>query len=417
MDRMIGKEKLQGAIEGISSKSYAHRAIFCAALSKGASQLVINHLSKDIEASLRAVKAIGVEVKQEGSHYYICPPDQYTSPASIPVGESGTTLRLLLPILAALGIEAEVIRSGSLINRTNVVYFDSFPKHGVAISQQGPSIFLKGKLEDYHFSLPGNISSQFISGFLLASGIASQPAQIDITTAMESKPYIDMTIDVMAHFGVQVKQEGSTYTCQGPFQARYYQVEKDWSNALFFLASGVEVQGLNPDSKQGDRQALTFLQSLGYENMSQKDFHLVKRHPSQEEVSLDARDMPDTVPILCVLAGLCYTKTQVVHTKRLRLKESDRVLSTSQMLENLGVKVDVEEDSFSFTGVDHYQSCTVHAHNDHRIAMAASIAATFADGPVTVIDSHSVEKSYPGFFEDFKSLGGKVDVLWYGKKL
>ena len=162
MDRMIGKEKLHGAIEGISSKSYAHRAIFCAALSKGASQLVINHLSKDIEASLKAVAAIGVEVKQEGSHYSICPPDQYTSPARIPVGESGTTLRLILPVLAALGIEAEVIRSGSLINRTNVVYFDSFPEHGVAISQQGPSIFLKGKLEDYHFSLPGNISLSLI---------------------------------------------------------------------------------------------------------------------------------------------------------------------------------------------------------------------------------------------------------------
>ena len=411
MNRIIENKKLYGEISAITSKSYAHRAIFCAALAKGESIIEIDDHSKDIEASLNAVKALGVSVKKIENKFYFNLPEKFSGPVTIDVLESGSTLRFLLPVLATLGLNAKVIRRGSLVARTNSVYFEEFPKHGVDIYEEGDSIYLMGKLKDFNFSLPGNISSQFISGLMLASGFCQEDFNIRLTSETESKPYIHMTIDVMKNFGVEVIEGKNSYTCKGKFVARDYVVEKDWSNALFFLASGVEVKGLNKNSVQGDRKALEFLKDLGYVNISKDEFHLKKIIDGKKNVILDAKNMPDAVPILSIIAALSNTETEVINIKRLRLKESDRVKSTVDMLENLGVEVKLNEDSFSFRGVEKFKVAKINSYNDHRIAMAASIAATFAEGPITINDSQCVEKSYKNFYEDFKSLGGKTNVI------
>lgn len=411
MNRIIENKKLSGEISAITSKSYAHRAIFCAALAGGESVIEIHDLSKDIEASLNAVKGLDVDVKKIGNKFYFNPAEKFEGPVTLDVNESGSTLRFLLPVIATLGLDAKVIRRGSLIGRTNSVYFEEFPKHGVHIREEGDSIYLSGKLKDFSFTLPGNISSQFISGLMLASGYCQEDFNIRLTNETESKPYIDMTIDVMKNFGVDVIENENFYTCKGKFSPVNYVVEKDWSNALFFLVAGVKVLGLNKNSVQGDKKALEFLKDLGYYNISKEDFHLKKINDAKKKVTLDAKNMPDAVPILSIVAAHSNTETEVINIKRLRLKESDRVKSTIDMLENLGVKVKLFEDSFSFKGVKNFKSAKVNTYNDHRIAMAASIAATFADGPITINDSQCVEKSYKNFFCDFKSLGGKTNVI------
>lgn len=411
MNRIIENKKLSGEISAITSKSYAHRAIFCAALAKGESVIEIDELSKDIEASLNAAKSLGVRIKKIGNKFYINPPKKFLGPVTVDVFESGTTLRFLLPVIAALGLEAKIIRRGSLVGRTNSVYFHEFPKHGVEIKEVGDSIYLRGKLRDFNFTLPGNISSQFISGLMLASGFFQEDFNIRLTSETESKPYIHMTIDVMKNFGVEVIEGKNSFTCRGKFSPANYVVEKDWSNALFFLAAGVRVLGLNKNSLQGDRHALDFLRDLGYVNISKNEFQLKKIRDGKKNVLLDAKNIPDSVPILSIMAAHSNTHTEVINIKRLRLKESDRVKSTVEMLENLGVEVKLFEDSFYFRGVKKFKSAKIDSHNDHRIAMAASIAATFAEGPIIINDSQCVEKSYKNFYEDFKSLGGKTNVI------
>lgn len=411
MNRIIENKKLSGEISAITSKSYAHRAIFCGALARGESVIEIHDLSKDIEASLNAVKSLGVSLKKIGNKFYFDPPEKFSGPVTLDVNESGSTLRFLLPVIATLGLDAKVIRRGSLIGRTNSVYFEEFPKHGVHIREDGDSIYLSGKLRDFNFTLPGNISSQFISGLMLASGYCQEDFNIRLTNETESKPYIDMTIDVMKNFGVDVIENENFYTCKGKFSPINYVVEKDWSNALFFLVAGVKVLGLNKNSVQGDRKALEFLKDLGYVNISKDEFQLNKIRDGKKNVLLDAKNMPDAVPILSIMAALSNTDTEVINTRRLRLKESDRVKSTVDMLENLGVEVKLNEDSFSFRGVEKFKAEKINSYNDHRIAMAASIAATFADGPIIINDSQCVEKSYKNFFDDFKSLGGKTNVI------
>ena len=411
MNRLVENKKLKGEIPGITSKSYAHRAIFCAGLAKGNSILEIDNLSKDIEASLNSMEDLGVKVERDVNKFYISPPEEFNKKVIIDVGESGTTLRFILPIIGSLGIEAEVIRRGSLVGRTNSVYFDLLPKHGVSIREDKEKILISGKLKNYNFELPGNVSSQFISGLMLASGGAGEDCQIKLTTERESKPYIDMTIDVMEKFGVKVEENENSYNCRGRFIGQDYIVEKDWSNALFFLASGVEVKGLNKDSIQGDKKALKYFEDLGLTNISNNYYKFIKKKEAKDKIIIDAKNIPDTIPILSVLCGVYGKEIEVVNIERLKLKESDRVKSTVEMMERLGIRVSLKEESFFFNGIGEFNSCEIDSYNDHRIAMSAAIAAGFAKGPIKILDSECVEKSYKDFYKDLESLGGENHVL------
>ncbi len=411
MDRLIKNKKLEGEITAITSKSYAHRAIFAAGLCHKNSTIIIDDLSKDIEASLNAIKSLGVDVLRDKNKFHIYPPKKYKNPVVANVSESGTTLRFLIPVIATLGLDAKIIREKSLINRTNSVYKDLFKKQGIKFLEKDESIYLSGKFQDFNFDLPGDISSQFISGLMIASGTVKEDFNINVNTKIESKPYVDMTIDVLEKFGLLIFNDKNSYICKNTFKATDYIVEKDWSNALFFLGAGVEVKGLDKNSKQGDKNALKFLEKLGYINVSEKEIKIKKLKKPEQKLTLDAKNIPDAVPILCVISAHAPVHVEIINTRRLKLKESDRVKSTVEMLRNLGVEVDVRENSFSFDGIDKFNSAKINSYNDHRIAMAASIAATFADGPIKIIDSECVEKSYTNFYCDFKRLGGEIDVL------
>lgn len=410
MDRIIYNSKLNGSIRAITSKSFAHRAIFCALLAKEESRLIINDLSQDIESSLNAIEKLGAKIIVNGNNYRIIPPKSYKDNIKINVSESGTSLRFLIPIIAILGLNAKIIRKGTLISRSNSVYFDLLPRHGVSIKENGDSILLSGKLRGFDFSVRGDISSQFISGLLIACGFTEDPIKINLLTHLESKPYVDMTIDVMEKFGVKVLFK-ENFIFQREVLKSFLEVEGDWSNSLFFLGTGVEVLGLNKDSVQGDKMALNYLKTLSYENVSSRGYKLEKIGNEEKARILDAKDMPDTVPILAVFSALSKSHTKVINIKRLALKESNRIKSTIEMLERFGVKVIEDENSFSFYGIETLKGCEINSYNDHRIAMAAAIGATFADGPVIIKNSQSVEKSYKNFFEDFKSLGGRADVI------
>lgn len=411
MNRIIENKKLSGQILGISSKSYAHRAIFCAALSEGESILEIDNLSKDIESSLNCIKSLGVSVKEKDRKFYIKASKKFNKKVSIDVGESGTSLRFIIPILAALGIEAEIIRKGSLISRTNEVYFNLFPKHGVSLEENNERILVSGKLRDFNFKLPANVSSQFISGLMLASATSNENYNIELTTEAESKAYIQMTIDVMKKFEAKIEKVNNSFKCSGKLKGQKYIVEIDWSNALFFLAAGVEVLGLNKDSMQADKKSLKYFYELGFENSSKMNYKFIKKRKAKDKITIDAKDIPDSIPILSILSAVYANETEIINTKRLKLKESDRVKSTVEMLRNLGVEVQVYEDFFSFKGISKFKECEINSYNDHRIAMSATVAATFADGPITILDSECVEKSYKNFYEDFESLGGVCHVL------
>lgn len=411
MDVVIKNKKLRGSIEGISSKSYAHRALFCSALAKGRSKLIIDTLSKDIINTIDVIKAMGCLVEVKGNEIIVDSSKGYRNKFFQSTGESGTSLRLAIPIFASLGIDSNIVREGSLIGRTNEVYFKVLPKHGVDIFEERQSILLRGQLKSGSYEVEGNISSQFVSGLLLALGNFKEESKIKIKFNLESKPYVDMTIDVMKKFGTSIVEGKNFYLVGGEYAPSDYIVEKDWSNALFFLIAGVEVKGLNINSKQGDKMALGYLEKLGYLNISENEVKLEKLKKAEDFRIIDARNIPDCVPALCIISALTPGLTKVKNISRLRLKESDRVSTTISMLRNLGVDVKEEENSFTFSSVESFKSCKINSYNDHRIAMAGAIAGTFSNGQVIILDSKSVEKSYINFFKDFKSLGGEYNVL------
>lgn len=411
MNVIVKPEKLKGSINAISSKSYAHRALFCAALSKGENQIKIDILSDDIKSTINVLKEMGVNITKDKNIFTIIPPEKYKNNLILNVGESGTTLRFLIPTIAVLGLKVQIIRMGTLINRTNSVFFDILPEKGLNIYEKNESIYMESKIDSGEYTLDGDVSSQFISGLIIALSSLEKESVVIVKKTLESKPYVDMTVDVVNSFGAKVIEKDNRYLISGKYKNTNYNIENDWSNALFFLCAGIEVKGLNLDSKQADKASLEYLKDLGINNISDSEVLLRKTDMPKEIRIIDAKNMPDSVPILSMISATIKGFTKIINIKRLRLKESDRVKSTVEMLENLGVKVTLEEDCFYFNSVDKFKSCRINSYNDHRIAMTAAIASIYSKGNIEIIKAESVNKSYINFFDDFKSLGGKVDVL------
>ena len=393
MDLTIYNNKLSGRIAAISSKSYAQRALFLTLLSEGDSEIIIKDYSDDIEMA----KAITSKIKSSTNV------DDYLE---LDMGESATCLRLIIPILGVLGQKAILIRRKSLVSRTIDLYHQILPKHGMKIKEDGDKVIIDGKLHAGSYTLPGNVSSQFISGLLLALGSLEQKSKVQVSTEIESLAYINMTMDIMKKFFGYVSKDGNNFICGGGYQGTKYICEGDWSSSLFFLVGGAEVLGLNKDSLQADIKAIDYLRKLGYTNQSQKNFLLKRTISPEKNRTLDASQMPDAIPILSIASALVPGHTEVINVSRLRLKESDRVKSTCHMLENLGLDIDIGPNNFSFYSNDSLKSCKIDSHGDHRIAMSASIAGTFANGAIKIMKADCISKSYPEFYKDFKKLGG-----------
>ena len=409
MDIKITPAPLCGSIEGISSKSFAHRALICACLAKGKSEIRINTSSEDIEATVSCLENLGAVIEKSGSVYTVTPIENAPAQAKIHCGESGSTLRFLLPVICALGIQAEINGSGRLPERPLSPLKEELCRMGASISDSFP-LKTGGRISAGEYVMRGDVSSQFVTGLLMALSYLGG-GKIKLLPPVQSRPYIDITLAVLKRFGADIKEENNTfYINSHGLKGCDFTVEADWSNAAFHLCSGVEVTGLNPDSAQGDKAIIAVLKKMGAE-IAQNGGSFKADVSRLHGCEIDASDIPDTVPVLAALAASADGKTVIYNAERLRLKESDRIQTTASMLRSLGADVAETDDGLIISGKPALDGGETPSYNDHRIAMAAAVAAIKCRGAVIIRNAEAVNKSYPAFFDDYNKLGGNARVL------
>lgn len=410
---------LSGTVERvISSKSQAHRALICAALASEPTLLEQVDFSDDIHATVRCLQALGADIETDGSSIRIAPLKHAAPGALLDCGESGSTLRFLLPLAAALGTDCAFTGRGKLAQRPLSPLYEQMQRHGVRLSLQGAfPLSCEGQLTSGEFTLAGNVSSQFISGLLMALPRLPGDSHIRLTGPLESAPYVEMTLDMLARFGIHIQKKADRFDIPGGQVFRSpgaLSIEGDWSGAAFWLAAGalseqgVACDGLNGDSAQGDKAILPLLQAFGA-SVENRENRVTVRCAPLHGITLDAADIPDLVPILAVVAGAARGETRIRSIARLRLKESDRVASVLALLDTLGVPARAENDALIIQGQGRLRGGTADSFRDHRIALAAAVAGTAADGPVRILDAQCTDKSYPGFFAQFAALGGQAE--------
>ena len=428
-----GNEFRGGRVTLPPSKSVAHRAMLCAALSRGSCALSHMAGSQDIDATARAIEALGGEVRLEEDRGLCLVEGAGLGRAQggvIHCGESGSTLRFLIPIACALGGRWTFTGEGRLPQRPLDVYRELLPAHGVMYQDPGREFLpltVEGRLEPGVFALPGNVSSQFITGLLLALPLLSGDSEIVLTTPLESEGYVNLTLQAMERFGVTACRTGRGWRVPGGqrYRPQDLAVEGDWSQAAFFLTMAalapggerVELDGLSRDSLQGDKACVELFERFGLDLRWEGDLLLCGNPRAGEPFRglrgqvIDAAQIPDMVPALSVCAALSQGETAIVNAQRLRLKESDRLAAMEAALTALGGKILSREDGLVLQGVESLAGGRALGVNDHRVVMALAGAALGSRGPVTVTDAWSVRKSYPGFFDDFMRLGGIAHVL------
>lgn len=398
---IITPSPLSGKITVPPSKSISHRALICAALADGKSEITNLLDCADTKATIDILRAFGADITQNGNKTVVEGIKNPSAAAIADCCESGSTLRFLIPVAAALGCKTEFLGRAKLPQRPITPYLTELTKNGVTFETETMPYKISGKLKAGDYSLAGNISSQFISGLLFALPLLDGDSKIILTSPLESKPYVDITIAELKKFGVEITEteygwhvaENQRYK---PFNTA---IEADMSQAAFFavanaLGSKIEIEGLNPNSLQGDRAILDIA-----EKAKGKAFEV------------DASQIPDLVPILTVLAALSEGTSRITNCGRLRIKECDRLAVMTQELNKLGAKVTELPDSLVIEGVKELHGGVCESHTDHRIPMSLAIASTRGAEPVTLNGAECVSKSYPTFFEDFVSLGGKIDVI------
>ncbi|MBE6061005.1 MAG: 3-phosphoshikimate 1-carboxyvinyltransferase [Clostridium sulfidigenes] len=425
MDKIIIKPKLlKGNIVVPSSKSLGHRGIIAAALSRGISRVDNIQLSKDIEATMELMKELGAVVNIEDQNLYIDGRKMfsYEKKLDLRCRESGSTLRFLIPL--ALTKDGDYIfhGEGKLISRPLEPYYEIFEEKGIKYSREEDGLPLKvsGKLTSGTYRVRGDISSQFITGLLFSLPILEGNSRIQITTKLESKGYIDLTLDILKDFGIEIENNNyKEFNIRGAqkYNCRNYYVEGDYSQGAFFLVAGalgssIVCSGLNKDSLQGDKVILDILEAMGC-NVEESEEGIKVKPSKTKGIEIDASNCPDLVPILTVLASLSEGETKIVNAKRLRIKECDRLHAITKELNKLGANIIELEDSLIISGVNELKGGEVDSHNDHRIVMALAIAATRARGNVIINNPSAVEKSYPNFFKDYFKLGGECDEFNY----
>ena len=412
MNRTLLPGPRTGAVRIPASKSQAHRMLICAALSRTPGHLMLDGFSEDIEATMQCLRALGAKIEAEADGLWIEPPAVYPAQAALDAGESGSTLRFLLPVLGALGVRAQIRMHGRLPERPLSPLWELLEAHGMQLRQDGAVLHTDGQLCAGDYCLPGNVSSQFISGLLFALPLLGDDSTLTVTGALQSARYVAMTEQALAAAGIFTKKDGQVWQIDGGqrYAAPAVQtVEGDWSNAAFFLCmgalseTGVTVTGLNPESLQADRAITELLTRFGAELAVSGDAITV-RHGALHGITLDAGPIPDLIPVVSCLAALCDGETRIINAARLRLKESDRLQSTAALLSSLGGSVRELPDGLVIWGRARLSGGTADACGDHRIAMSAAMAACGCAGPVTVLGSECVANSYPAFWEDFASL-------------
>lgn len=405
MNIKITPSNLRGTVIVPPSKSVAHRMIISAALAKGRSVITNLSSSVDITATVEAMQALGAEINFDGKTAEIKGIENIPQKAELNCHESGSTLRFLIPVACALGVNSTFIGRGKLPQRPITPYLDQFGQHGITFDYNNTMPFnTHGKLTAGKFCIAGDISSQFITGLLFALPLLDGDSEIILTSHLQSKPYVDITIGVLKDFGCEVNETEQGYYIKGNQQYKPFSgsVEGDFSQAAFFevanaLGSDIKIDGLNLNSFQGDKKILEICREL-----------VCSKNGELKPFELDCSDIPDLVPVLTVLACFCKGKSIIKNVARLRIKECDRLYAISECLNKLDGKVKAFDDYLEIEGVENLVGGEVEAFNDHRIAMSMAVASAKCTQPLKIIGAECVSKSYPDFFEVFEKLGGKI---------
>lgn len=395
----IKPSKLNGSVTAPPSKSAAHRALICSFLAGGGTVAPIID-SDDMRATTTVIESL-----RNGESTLNCI-------------ESGSTLRFMIPVAAMLGKNAVFTGEGRLPSRPIGEYLELLPKHNVSVKSDGYlPLEISGKLTNGSYEVAGDVSSQYITGLLLALAGVDGDSAIILTTPLQSKPYVDMTIKVMSDFGVDIMETDFGYLIHGnsKFKQIDYTVEGDWSQAAFFLVAGalcgnVTVKGLDLNSTQGDKAIVDVIRRFGGDiSIDENGVH--SNGGVLKGIELDATDIPDLVPIIAVLGAFAHGTTVISGAQRLRFKESDRIESVVTNLKLIGADVTQTPDGMIINGGTLLHSASLKGFNDHRIVMAFSVAGLLLDGGLEIDDASSINKSYPSFFDDYNMLGGRADVL------
>lgn len=378
------------------SKSYSHRALIAAHLGCGKAMGVGK--SADIEATKECLKAIDEK-------------------RVLFANESGSTLRFMIPLALALNGEVEIKGAQRLMERPLDDYFNIFNERGIEYRLENNTLYAKGKLTGGDYPIRGDVSSQFITGLLFALPLIEEDSRIVITTALESKAYVDMTLDVLKKFGIVIKEVDNTYVIKGKqkYKSEEYIVEGDFSQAAFFLAMGdLQVTGLDKSSIQGDKEIVNVYRNMGMK-IEEIENGYKTNGKAEKAIVVDVSQIPDCVPVLACVMAVCEGESRIVNAARLRIKESDRLAAITSELKALGADVTEGEDYLVIRGKKNLTGGVCSSHNDHRIAMAIATISPYCTGDVIIKGAECVKKSMPDFWERFRRLGGKADELDLGE--
>lgn len=413
---------LSGKVAAPPSKSFAHRAVLAAFLSGGECSIKNIRLSDDIAATLSCIRALGADCRYDKKKKTVTLCGNTETSISevlrLDCCESGSTLRFIIPVALIFCDRLELTGKGRLMQRPLEPYFKIFREKGIHYSQKDGKLALRGKLMSGDFTVDGNVSSQFITGLLFALPLLDGDSRIIIDGSLASKAYIDITLDVLKKFGIKIiNDDYRCFSVKGnqKYKARSYTVEGDFSQAAFFLVAGaigcdITCTGLNESSLQGDKKILDILNAVGAK-LEKKGLsgYCAIHSPDMHGITVDADEIPDLVPILAVLFSFCNGESRIINAGRLRIKESDRLTATRTVLGAMGVDITEGDDFLVIHGRQVLNGASLSSFGDHRIAMAAAVAACRCEGDVIITGAkNAVKKSYPDFFDDYAKLGGKV---------
>jgi len=420
----ITPTNLTGNVEIPSSKSMGHRELICAALAQGQSTVSNVSLSKDIQATIRGMEALGAQVKQvengkTRATFLLKGARPKVLKSTIDCGESGSTLRFLIPLGAICQAPVTFSGGGKLPTRPLEPYFQIFREQGLAFAKgkkENLPLTVTGPLQAGTFIVPGNVSSQFISGLLFALPLLKGDSIIKITDTFESKSYVTMTLAALKKYGICINRQGDrVYNIPGgqSYKPQLSAVEGDYSQAAFWLVAGtlggaLNLKGMEQNSLQGDKAILAILDSMGGK-LTFKQGEITAAKARTHGVTIDATDCPDLVPVLTVLAAVSQGHTEIIKAGRLRLKECDRLTAITTELNKIGAHIKEQYEGLSIDGVEAFTGGKVTSWNDHRIAMSLAVASIKCKDTLTIDGTECVAKSYPDFWQDFAKVGGRYE--------
>ena len=409
---------VSGNVQVPPSKSVAHRMLICAALSDAPCTIVCQSVNLDMEATVNCLNAFGANITYADGKFNVQPIAQVNKSAVLDCGESGSTLRFLLPVAAALGADATFTGQGRLPERPLSPLYEEMTAHGVKMSPNGNMpLKCEGSLPAGLYTIDGGVSSQFISGLLMALPLTGIQSKIVVTGKQESASYIGLTLNALKQFGIEIQTVTDGYVIPGGQEftapASQVAVEGDWSAAAFWITAGVAgskpvtCTGLDYEhSAQGDRRIVDVLRKMGAD-ITTTGNTVTARPSNLTAAQIDCADIPDLVPILAVAASRAQGTTIFGNIRRLRIKESDRVQSILQLFGMAGIYAFASDNTLTVTGGP-ARNCAYNPSGDHRMAMAAAILASAQNVKITISDAHCTAKSYPAFFDDFNAMGGTV---------